>query len=300
MGGVSVSVHQSVMIEEVLEFLNLKHGAVVVDATVGGGGHSLEILKAITPGGRLIGIDADSGALNIAHDRLKDFSPSFKLINDNFRHLDRILSRENIKDVDAILLDLGISSYQIEDALRGFGIKHDSRLDMRMDQNSRVTAYDIINRYKEKELSIVIERYGEERFHNRIARYISEARQKKPIETTQELAGIIRRAVGYKYRNFRIDPATRTFQAIRIEVNDELGSLEEGLKSAIFWLKTGGRIAVISFHSLEDRIVKNLFKGYSGLGILKIITKKPLTPSRDEIFNNPRARSAKMRVAEKD
>lgn len=287
------------MVEEVISSLNLKHGAIVVDATVGGGGHSLEILKMISPGGRLIGIDADSGALKIAHNKLKDFNDSFLLINDNFRNIDRILSRENIKNVDAILLDLGISSYQLEDAARGFSIKHDNRLDMRMDQKRKTTAYDIINRYSEKDLSEIIEKYGEERFHSRIARYINQARQKKPIETTQELAGIIGRTIGYRYRNSRIDPATRTFQAIRIEVNDELGSLEEGLKSAVFWLKTGGRITVISFHSLEDRIVKNLFKGYSELGVLKIITKKPLTPSRDEIFNNPRARSAKMRAAER-
>lgn len=287
------------MLEEVVGSLNLKHGAIVVDGTVGGGGHSLQILKMIAPGGRLIGIDADPDALKIAQVTLKDFNGSFTLVNDNFRNIDRILSKENIKDVDAILLDLGISSYQIEDPLRGFSIKHDSRLDMRMDRGAKRTAYDIINRYSERDLSGLIEKYGEERFHNKIARYITHERQKKSIETTGQLASLVRRAVGYRYRNSRIDPATRTFQAIRIAVNDELGSLEEGLKSALFWLKEGGRIAVISFHSLEDRIVKNLFKGYKELGILKIITKKPLTPSRDEIFNNPRARSAKMRVAER-
>jgi 16S rRNA (cytosine1402-N4)-methyltransferase len=287
------------MLQEVIGSLNLKHGSVVVDATAGLGGHSLGILEKITPGGRLIGIDADADALRIAGETLKDFSGSFTLVNDNFRNIDRILSKENVKGVDAILMDLGISSYQIEEALRGFSIKHDSRLDMRMDRRTNLTAYDVVNRYSEKSLSEIIEKYGEERFHNRIARYIYEARRKKPIETTAELASLIRRAVGYKYRNSRIDPATRSFQAIRIEVNDELGSLEEGLKSAIFWLKTGGRIAVISFHSLEDRIAKNLFKGYAQLGVLKIITKKPLTPSHDEIFNNPRARSAKMRVVER-
>lgn len=287
------------MIEEAISSLNLKHGSIVVDGTVGGGGHSLQILKMITPAGRMIGIDADASVLKIAQERLKDFSGSFTLVNDNFRNIDRILSKENAKDLDAILLDIGISSYQIEDTSRGFSIKNNSRLDMRMDPRSGITAYDIVNRYSEKDLSDIIEEYGEERFHNKVARYIVYARQKKPIETTQELALIVRRAVGYRYRNSRIDPATRTFQAIRIEVNDELRSLEEGLKSAIFWLKTGGRIVVISFHSLEDRIVKNLFKGYAELGILKIITKKPLTPSQDEVFNNPRARSAKMRVAER-
>lgn len=287
------------MVQEVIGSLNLRHGAVVVDATVGPGGHSLRILEKISPAGRLIGIDADSDALGIAQDTLKDFGGSFTLVNDNFRNIDRVLSKENIKSVDAILMDLGISSHQIEDGPRGFSIKHDSRLDMRMDRRTRLTAYDIVNRYSERDLSEILEKYGEERSHNRIARYINEARHKKPIETTAELASLVRRAAGYRYRNSRIDPATRTFQAIRIEVNDELGSLEEALKSAIFWLKTGGRIAVISFHSLEDRIVKNLFKGYAQLGILKIITKKPLTPSRDEILNNPRSRSAKMRVVER-
>ena len=279
--------------------MNLKHGSSVLDATVGGGGHAIQMLKLISPGGRLIGIDADPDALKIAGDKLKDFSGSFTLINGNFRNIDAFLQKENIKDLDAILLDLGISSYQLEDGSRGFSIKHDSRLDMRMDRKSPLTAYDVVNRTSEKNLSELIEKYGEERFHRKIARYISQARQKRPIETTQELASVIRRAVGYRYRNLRIDPATRTFQAIRVRVNDELASLEEGLKRAIFWLKTGGRVAVISFHSLEDRIVKNTFKGYAQLGILKIITKKPLTPSDDEIFNNPRARSAKMRVAER-
>ncbi len=287
------------MLHEIISSLNLKHSSVVVDATVGGGGHSLDILKNISPGGKLIGIDSDPEALKLAEERLKDFRSSFILVNDNFRNIDRILSKENVKNVDAILLDLGISSYQIEDGERGFSIKHDSRLDMRMDRSLKTTAYDIVNRFTEKDLSEIIGKFGEEHFHNRIARFIKEARSKKPIETTGELSAIIRKAVGYKYRNLRIDPATRTFQAIRIVVNDELGSLEEGLKSAIFLLKVSGRIAVISFHSLEDRIVKNLFKGYSNLGVLKIITKKPLPPSREEVIRNPRARSAKLRVAER-
>jgi 16S rRNA (cytosine1402-N4)-methyltransferase len=287
------------MLQEAIGSLNLKSGAVVVDATVGMGGHSLEILRKIAPGGRLIGLDADAEALGVAHNALRDFEGSFKLINDNFRNIDRVMSKEGIKDVDAILMDLGVSSYQLDSGSRGFSIKGDSRLDMRMDAKAGMTAYDVVNRYSEKSLSDILERYGEERFHNRIARYITEARRKKQIETTAELASIVRRAAGYRYRGQRIDPATRTFQAIRIEVNDELGSLEEGLKSAIFWLKAGGRAVVISFHSLEDRIVKNLFKGYAQLGVLKIITKKPMTPSDDEVFNNPRSRSAKMRVVER-
>ncbi|MDD5496449.1 MAG: 16S rRNA (cytosine(1402)-N(4))-methyltransferase RsmH [Candidatus Omnitrophica bacterium] len=291
--------HQSVMLEESISSLNLKRGAIVVDATFGGGGHSKEILKRILPGGRLIGIDADTEALQIGAGKLKDFEGSYILINDNFRNIDAILNREDVKCVDAVLLDVGISSYQIEDGRRGFSISHDSRLDMRMDSSLAVSAYDIVNRYSEEDLSEIIEKYGEERFHNKIARYIKEARRDKPIETTQELAQIIRRAIGYRYKNSRIDPATRTFQALRIEVNDELGALEEGIKKAVFLLKQGGRIAAISFHSLEDRIVKNLFKGYKDLGVLKIITKKPLQPSREEVIVNPRARSAKLRVAER-
>jgi len=292
-------VHQSVLLNTAISSLNLSHGAVVVDATVGGGGHSEAILKSIFPGGRLIGIDADKEALAVASARLKDFSCSFTFVNDNFRNIDRILTKENIKNVDAILLDVGISSYQLDDASRGFSIKSDASLDMRMDRRLPVTAYDVVNRYKEDKLSEIIEKFGEERFHNRIARFISQARGRKPIETTGELARVVQRAVGYKYRNLRIDPATRTFQAIRIFVNDELGALEEGLKSAIFWLKPRGRIVVISFHSLEDRIVKNLFKGYSKLGVLNIITKKPLIPEHEETIKNPRSRSAKLRVAER-
>jgi 16S rRNA (cytosine1402-N4)-methyltransferase len=292
-------VHQSVLLNKVVGYLNLSRGAVVVDATVGGGGHSEEILRNILPGGRLIGIDADSEALAIAGDRLKSFSDSFTLVNDNFRNIDRILKKENIKNVDAVLLDVGISSYQLDDASRGFSIQSDAALDMRMDQRSDITAYDVANKYSEDKLSEIIEKFGEERFHNRVARFIKDARQRKAIETTGELAEVVKRAVGYKYRNLRIHPATRTFQAIRIFVNDELGALEEALKSAIFWLKPGGRIVVISFHSLEDRIVKNIFRGYSKLGVLKIITKKPLIPEREEVIKNPRSRSAKLRVAER-
>ena len=291
--------HQSVLLNTALGYLNLRKGAVVVDATIGGGGHSEEILKNILPGGRLIGIDADKEALVITEARLKNYSGSLTLINDNFRNIDRILKKENVKAVDAVILDVGISSYQLDDASRGFSMRSDSRLDMRMDRSLPVSAYEVVNGYKEDKLSEIIENFGEERFHKRIARYIKEARSRKHIETTGELAAVVRRAVGYKYRNLRIDPATRTFQAIRIFVNDELGALEECIKSAVFWLKAGGRIAVISFHSLEDRIVKNLFKGYSKIEVLKVITKKPLVPERDEVINNPRSRSAKLRVAER-
>jgi 16S rRNA (cytosine1402-N4)-methyltransferase len=287
------------MLEEAVGSLSLKKGGVVIDCTVGGGGHSLKILQAIRPGGRLIGVDQDADALKIASATLTGAGADVTLVNDNFRNIDRILSQALIKEVDAVILDLGVSSYQLEDAARGFSIRNDGCLDMRMDRSGALTAYDIVNGYSEPELSRIIKDYGEERAHNSVARYIVQARQKKPVDSTRELAEIIRRAAGPRYTNSKIDPATRTFQAIRIKVNDELGSLEDGLKRAIFWLKDGGRIAVISFHSLEDRIVKCLFKGYAQLGILKIITKKPLTPSRDELYNNPRSRSAKMRIAER-
>jgi len=286
------------MLKEVISSLKLKPGDVVLDATIGGGGHAREILKEIIPGGRLIGLDQDPAAAKIAEETLKDFK-NFKLINDNFRNLDRVLSKENVKSLDAALFDVGVSSFQIDDKSRGFSLKEDARLDMRMDPSQKTSAYDIVNRYKEKELADIIDKFGEERFHRKIARFIVEKRSTKPIETTKELAEIVHKAIGFRYKGGRVDPATRTFQAIRISVNDELGAMEEGLKKAVSWLNVGGRIAVISFHSLEDRIAKNLFRGYSDLGVVKIITKKPIRPLAEETINNPRSRSGRLRVAER-
>ncbi len=291
--------HHPVMIDEVVSSLNLKPGYVVLDATIGGGSHAKEMLKRITPGGRLIGMDADESAIRIASENLKEFDGNFKLINENFRNLDRVLSKENIKSLNAVLLDIGISSFQMDDKERGFSIKENARLDMRMDKGLKISAFEVINRYKEADISDIIYRYGEERFARKIARRIADERSKKPIETTGELAAIVRRAIGSARKKFRIDPATRTFQAVRIVVNDELSSLEEGLKKAVSWLDIGARIAVITFHSLEDRIVKNLFKGYAGLGVLKIITKKPVGAREEEIAANPRSRSGRLRVAER-
>lgn len=291
--------HRPVMLKEVISSLNLKTGDVVLDATVGLGGHSKEILKRILPGGSLIGLDQDRSAILIAETSLKDFSPNFKILNENFRNLGKVLSKEGIKSLDAVIFDVGVSSYQLDDAQRGFSLKSDARLDMRMDPRAKVSAYDIVNEYKEEDLADIIYRFGEERFSRRIARRIIEGRKPKPIETTVKLAEIVRGAVGNKHKKGRIDPATRTFQAIRIAVNDELNALEEGIKEAVSYLGLGARIAVISFHSLEDRIVKNLFKGYAGLGVLKIITKRPLTPQDDEMAINPRSRSAKLRIAER-
>ena len=291
--------HQPVMLDEVVSSLNLKPGHVVLDATIGGGGHAGEILKRIMPGGRLIGLDADDEAIKIASENLKEFAGSFKLINENFRNLDRVLSKESIKSLNAVLLDIGVSSFQLDNKDRGFSIKGPAPLDMRMDRRLTLSAFDIINRYKESDLSDIIYRYGEERFARRIARRIVQERSVRPIETTADLSEIVRRAIGSRKKYFRIDPATKTFQAIRIVVNDEMGALEEGLKKAVSWLDIGSRIAVITFHSLEDRIVKNLFKGYAGLGVLKIITKKPVGASEQEIASNPRSRSGRLRVAER-
>ena len=279
--------------------MSLRPGACVVDATVGGGGHAKEIIQNILPGGRLIGIDADETALGMAGAALKDFQGSFTLVRDNFRNIDAILSHEGVGAIDAVLLDLGVSSYQLEGPERGFSIRHEARLDMRMDSREPLTAHQVVNKYSERDLALIIERYGEERFARKIARAIVAARERKTIETTHDLVSVVHRAVGGRYRGHRIDPATRTFQGIRIFVNDELKALEEGLKRAVPLLRKDGRIAVISFHSLEDRIVKNTFKEYQKQGILNIITKKPLRPSDAEVITNPRARSAKMRVAQK-
>lgn len=285
------------MLSEAVGHLNLMPGYTALDGTAGCGGHASLILDRIQPGGRLIGIDADASAVDIARDAVKSFGDSCKIVNDNFRNLDTVLEAEGIQGLDACLLDLGVSSIQIDDGARGFSLQHDARLDMRMDPRSALSAWDVINRYRESDLFEIIRDYGEERYARRVARYIVQSREESPIDTTAQLRQLCHRAVKGKWG--RIDPATRTFQAIRIEVNDELGALEEGLKKAVDRLNPGRRIAVISFHSLEDRIVKNTFRSYAASGQLKIITKKPLTASHEETVRNPRSRSAKLRVAER-
>ncbi|MCM8761145.1 MAG: 16S rRNA (cytosine(1402)-N(4))-methyltransferase RsmH [Candidatus Omnitrophica bacterium] len=292
--------HQSVMLDEVISSLNLKPGDKVLDATIGGGGHSIQILKRIQPGGKLIGLDADASAVKIARQKLEKFGPSCVVVHSNFRDLDKVLSQQNIETLDAALFDIGVSSFQLEDAARGFSFQQDGRLDMRLNPELLTTAYDIVNRLKEEDLSSIIREYGEERHHKRIARAITRARAGKPIETTLELRRIIHGAIGSRRGRMRIDPATRTFQAIRIAVNDELAALEEGLHKTIARLSPGARICVISFHSLEDRIVKNIFREYGRLGALTVITKKPVRPSQQEMAANPRSRSARLRVAQKN
>ncbi|MBN2452821.1 MAG: 16S rRNA (cytosine(1402)-N(4))-methyltransferase RsmH [Candidatus Omnitrophica bacterium] len=285
------------MLDKIVSSLNLKPGHTVLDATIGGGGHAIEILDRIKPGGKLIGLDADASAVSRARGALGDSAALCILVNENFRNLDSVFEREGIKKIDACLFDVGISSFQMDDADRGFSFQRDARLDMRMDPGLRISAWDIVNKYREEDLSDIIYNYGEERFARRVARYIVNSRAEKPIDTTGELRSIVHRAV--RGRRGRIDPATRTFQALRIAVNDELGALDEGLKKAIDRLSEGGRIAVISFHSLEDRIVKNIFKSCAASGILKIITRKPITASEEEKAVNPRSRSAKLRIAER-
>ncbi len=302
------SFHIPVLTKEVLHYLNFKKGGgVYIDCTLGGGGHSKAILKNIYPDGLLIGIDQDIEAIEAAKVELKNFPGKVKLVKGNFKNLEDILSDLKLEAVSGIIFDLGVSSHQLKEKERGFSFREDSHLDMRMDLAQKFDASILINRYTEKELIGVFERYGEERLSKRIARLIVIERQKKPITTTRQLADLIIRALPKtkKRKKWRIHPATRVFQAIRIEVNQELKALEKGLNQAINVLEDKGRICVISYHSLEDRIVKTLFKEVKREGIaqknygLKILTKKPIRPSSEEVKKNPKARSAKLRVAEK-
>jgi len=291
--------HTPVLEDEIIKHLRLHRGATIVDATLGCGGHAARILEKITPGGLLIGIDHDDEAILNAKAKLKPFNAgSYKIIKANFRDIDVVLRRINIDKVDSVLFDLGVSSLQLESPTRGFGIKVNGPLDMRMDNASQLHAFWVINKYPRQRLEDIIRNYGEERYARKIARYITDERVKSTISTTSQLAGIIERAVGYRYKRLKIHPATRTFQAIRIEVNDELNALRDALGKLPKILNNGARVCVISFHSLEDRIVKILFREYSKKQIALLITKKPITASHMEILKNPRARSAKLRVAE--
>lgn len=301
------SFHTPVLTKEILSYLNLKKGGVYIDCTLGGGGHSKAILEKIYPHGSLIGIDQDIEAIEIAKEELKDYIEQVKLVKGNFKNLVGILSDLNIDRVTGIIFDLGVSFHQLKEKKRGFSFKEDSHLDMRMDLTQKFNADGLVNSYSEKNLVEVFEKYGEERFSKRIARMIVTERKKKAIFTTKQLADLIIRTLpgGKKRKTWRIHPATRVFQAIRIEVNQELKSLENGLNQAVRVLEDQGRIVVVSYHSLEDRIVKHVFKqseikekDQKNYG-LKIITKKPIRPSSAEVRDNPKARSAKLRVAEK-
>jgi len=287
--------HFPVLLKESVDFLTENGGGIYVDATVGLGGHAYEILKR-NPKAYLIGIDRDPFALERAGDRLKEFEGRFSLYQADYSDIDEVLKAEGVEAVDGILMDLGVSMLQLKTPERGFSFKEEAPLDMRMNPEQKLTAYEVVNRYSERELARIIKEYGEERFAHRIARVIVQYRRKKPIETTLELAKIVESAVPKGFYK-KIHPATKTFQALRIVVNDELESLQIGLKAAIKRLKVGGTVCVISFHSLEDRIVKQTFKSYKLKGILRVINKKPIRPTQDEIKNNRQARSAKLRCA---
>ncbi|MFH1440833.1 MAG: 16S rRNA (cytosine(1402)-N(4))-methyltransferase RsmH [Candidatus Omnitrophota bacterium] len=291
--------HIPVMLDEVLEYLNLGQGKAIVDATIGTGGHSLKMLERIGPQGRLIGIDRDQESLDIAKNRLSDYSASCQFVYSSYSDIDKVMNALNIQKVDGMLFDLGISSIQLDDPDRGFTFQNEGPLDMRMDRNSYISAYDLVNNLDEKGLSELIWNFGQDRFHNRIARFLVRARQKHPISTTRELSNIILKAMPYGRRYQRIHPATRTFQAMRIAVNSELELLEAAISKAVEFLNKGARICVISFHSLEDRIVKLSFRELAANGVIKLITPKPLVPSNTEMRSNPSSRSAKFRVAER-
>lgn len=290
--------HKPVMREEIAKYLNLNPGETVLDCTVGTGGHALEILKRITPSGKLIGVDRDAESLFLANQNLKEFKGFYTLVKEDFRHIDTILEGLELKKVDGIFFDLGISSFQLDNPQRGFSIKLDGPLDMRMDKESYISAYDLVNSLSEAELSNILKNFGQERWHNRIAHLMVEKRIQNPISTTGELSDLVIRAVGYRGEQ-RIHPATRTFQAFRIAVNRELEALDIAIEKSFRFLKKGGRICVISFHSLEDRIVKEKFRYFAREGLARIITKKPLRPSQDEVSDNIRSRSAKLRAAER-
>ncbi|OGW75437.1 MAG: 16S rRNA (cytosine(1402)-N(4))-methyltransferase [Omnitrophica bacterium RBG_13_46_9] len=290
--------HKPVMADEVIGFLRLKKGDKVLDATVGCGGHASLILEKIQPDGLLIAVDLDQKALDISQARLGNFSTICKCVHRNFSDIDEILPGLGVDRIDGALFDLGISSYQIEDSGRGFSFERNGFLDMRMDLAANTCAYDIVNRYSKHDLEAIIRDFGQERYYRKITGFILERRRKSPITSSQELSWVIGRAVGGRYKKQRIHPATRTFQAIRIAVNDELENIDRALVNVVGFLKPKARLCVISFHSLEDRIVKIRFKEFEKSGKGRIITKKPMAPAACEIRENPRARSAKLRVFE--
>lgn len=306
--------HVSVLLEECIENLNIKENGIYVDGTLGGAGHSSEIAKRLSDKGLLIGIDQDENAIKAAGEKLTPMKERIKLVRDNFSNIDAILQNLEIEGIDGILLDLGVSSHQLDEADRGFSYMHDAPLDMRMDTRQAVSAMEVVNSYTEKDLENIIKNYGEEKWAKRIANFIVDFRKEEPITTTHQLVDVIKRAIP---KGARIDgphPAKRTFQAIRIEVNGELEIINKTIDDAVRNLNSGGRICIITFHSLEDRIVKNAFRDLSNPCIcppefpicrcdrkpaVKIITRKPIVPTEEELELNPRARSAKLRVAEK-
>ena len=306
--------HKSVLLYETVDSLNIKPDGIYVDGTLGGGGHAYEVLKRLGPKGRLIGIDQDADAIQAASGRLKEYGEKVTIVRSNYRNIKEVLSSLGIEKVDGIYLDLGVSSYQLDTAERGFTYRENAPLYMRMDQRNEKTAADIVNEYSEMELYRIIRDYGEDRFAKNIAKHIVKARQEKRIETTDELVEIIKAAIPARVRAEGGHPAKRTFQAIRIELNHELEVLDESIDTMVDLLNPGGRLSIITFHSLEDRIVKTRFKtcenpcicppdfpvcvcGRKSRG--KVITRKPIVPSGQELEENTRSKSSKLRVFER-
>ena len=306
--------HVSVLLQETVDGLNVKPDGIYVDGTLGGGGHSYEVCTRLGAKGSIIGIDQDEAAIEAASIRLKDFGEKVTIVRSNYCDMKSRLHELGIDKVDGIMLDLGVSSYQLETADRGFSYREDAPLDMRMDQRSEMTARDIVNDYSEMDLYRVIRDYGEDKFAKNIARHIVRERAKRPIETTGELTEVIRHAIPMKFQKKTGHPAKRTFQAIRIELNRELDVLRDSLDDMIDMLNPGGRLCIITFHSLEDRIVKSAFKknenpctcpsdfpvcvcGKVSKG--RVITRKPILPSEEEMEVNSRSKSAKLRIFER-
>lgn len=306
--------HRSVLLKETIDGLHIKPDGIYVDGTLGGGGHSYEICRRLGDKGSIIGIDQDAAAIEAAGIRLKDFGEKVTIVRSNYCDMKSRLQELGIDKVDGIILDLGVSSYQLDAAERGFSYRVDAPLDMRMDTREKITARDIVNDYDEKELYRVIRDYGEDKFAKNIARHIVMERGKRPIETTGQLTEIVRRAIPMKYQKMSGHPAKRTFQAIRIELNRELEVLRDSLDDMIELLNPGGRLCIITFHSLEDRIVKSAFKknenpctcppdfpvcvcGKISKG--SIVTKKPILPGKEEMEENSRSKSAKLRIFER-
>ncbi len=306
--------HKSVLLDECMDALDIKPDGIYVDGTLGRAGHSLAIVRRLTAGGRLIALDRDETALTAARERLADYMDRVTLVHSNFSRLGEVLDELGVEQVDGMLFDLGVSSPQLDEAQRGFSYQHDAPLDMRMDGSAALTARTLVNTASCEELRRILYEYGEERYAPQIAKAICDARTEKPIETTMELSELIRSAMPAKALREKQHPAKRSFQAIRIAVNDELGELTPMLDAAESHLKPGGRLAVITFHSLEDRIVKQKFKEFATGCIcppefpvcvcgrtprMTLVTRKPIVSSDEELTENPRARSAKLRVAEK-
>jgi 16S rRNA (cytosine1402-N4)-methyltransferase len=305
--------HVSVLLEECLDGLNIKEDGTYVDGTLGGAGHAKEVCKRLSAKGHFIGIDQDDNALHVSSQRLQGLLPTINIVKSNFESTKQVLEELGVERIDGMLIDLGVSSHQLDEANRGFSYMQDGLLDMRMNQEATFSAYDVVNTYSEEELFRVIKDFGEENWARRIAQFVVAERSKKNIETTYELVDVIKKAIPQKARKEGPHPAKRTFQAIRIEVNREIDIIKPTIENVVSKLAKGGRFCVITFHSLEDRIVKHTFRQLEDPCTcpkhfpcvcnkkpqVKVITRKPILPSEEELEQNPRSRSAKLRVIEK-